>query len=277
MPLPRNDLARWDQRIERAKELAKDYPAASEVLSFYQEIVAFQRSLLAGGDVARVYDSLPSENISFPDSLDLASLLPSFPSLLALVQRAGPPALAESAEELAQAEPAYWEHLLSTYWRAQGHVVEGAPETHLFFARAFLQPYAEALAGKRATQFPRFGSSASCPICGGKPQVGVLREEGHGAKRSLVCSLCLTEWDYRRVMCPACGESQFDALPVYTASQFEHVRVEACDTCKTYIKTVDLTKNGHAIPVVDELATLPLSLWAQENGYTKLQPNLLGM
>ena len=44
-----------------------------------------------------------------------------------------------------------------------------------------------------------------------------------------------------------------------------------------YIKTVDLTKYGLAIPVVDELATIPLNLWAQENGYTKLQLNLLGM
>jgi hypothetical protein len=29
----------------------------------------------------------------------------------------------------------------------------------------------------------------------------------------------------------------------------------------------DLTKNGLAIPVVDELATIPLNLWAEENGY----------
>ncbi len=107
--------------------------------------------------------------------------------------------------------------------------------------------------------------------------VGVLREEGHGAKRSLVCSLCLTEWDYRRVVCPACGEERFDKLSAYTASQFEHMRVEACDTCKVYINTVDLTKNGLAIPVVDELAALPLGLWAQEKGYTKLQSNLLGI
>jgi FdhE protein len=64
---------------------------------------------------------------------------------------------------------------------------------------------------------------------------------------------------------------------VYSATQFDHVRVEACDTCRRYIKTVDLTKNGHAVPVVDELATMPLNLWAQEHGYLKLQANLLGI
>jgi FdhE protein len=53
--------------------------------------------------------------------------------------------------------------------------------------------------------------------------------------------------------------------------------VDACDTCHSYIKSVDMTKNGRAVPVVDELATLSLSLWAQEKGYAKLEVNLLGI
>jgi FdhE protein len=62
---------------------------------------------------------------------------------------------------------------------------------------------------------------------------------------------------------------------VYSAEELKHVRVEACDSCRTYIKTVDLTKSGRAEPVVDEMAAIPLDLWAGERGYTKLQPNLL--
>jgi FdhE protein len=53
------------------------------------------------------------------------------------------------------------------------------------------------------------------------------------------------------------------------------VRVECCDTCRNYIKTVDLTRNGLADPVVDEIASIPLDLWAQKQGYTKLQVNLM--
>ena len=87
--------------------------------------------------------------------------------------------------------------------------------------------------------------------------------------------MCATEWTYGRIIRPACGEEAVEKLAIYTANQFQHVRVEACDTCRHYIKTVDLTKNGHAVPVVDELATMPLNLWAQEHGYVKLQPNLL--
>jgi formate dehydrogenase maturation protein FdhE len=38
---------------------------------------------------------------------------------------------------------------------------------------------------------------------------------------------------------------------------------------------VDLTRNGLADPVVDEIASIPLDLWAQEHGYAKLQVNLM--
>jgi FdhE protein len=64
---------------------------------------------------------------------------------------------------------------------------------------------------------------------------------------------------------------------VYTAEEFSYVRIEACDTCHMYIKAVDLSRNGLAVPVVDELATVSLNLWAEEHGYTKVQLNLLGM
>ena len=73
--------------------------------------------------------------------------------------------------------------------------------------------------------------------------------------------MCATEWPCGRILCPACGEESVDKLAIYTADQFRHVRVEACDTCGCYIKTVDLTKNGRAVPIVDELASIPLNLW----------------
>ena len=51
-----------------------------------------------------------------------------------------------------------------------------------------------------------------------------------GAKRFLLCSLCFNEWEFRRLLCPNCGEEDKDKLPVYTAEEFPHIRVEACDT-----------------------------------------------
>jgi FdhE protein len=40
---------------------------------------------------------------------------------------------------------------------------------------------------------------------------------------------------------------------------------------------VDLTKDGFAVPEVDEIATVSLNLWAEEHGYMKIETNLLGM
>jgi FdhE protein len=102
--------------------------------------------------------------------------------------------------------------------------------------------------------------------------VGVLRGEGDGAK-----GLCDLEWSYRRLICANCGEEDKEKLSVFVAAGIEHVRVEACDTCRTYLKSVDLTKDGFAVPVVDEIATVALNLWADEQGYTKIETNVLGM
>lgn len=62
-------------------------------------------------------------------------------------------------------------------------------------------------------------------------------------------------------------------LPVLTASEFDSIRVECCEASKTYIKRVELTKNGRADPMVDELSSAPFDLWAREHDYTKLQKN----
>jgi FdhE protein len=118
---------------------------------------------------------------------------------------------------------------------------------------------------------------SSCPFCHRKPGLGVLRQLGDGGSRSLICSFCLAEWQFRRILCPSCGEENNAKLPVFTAAELEHVRVECCDTCKHYLKTVDLTRNGLADPVIDEMAAVQLDLWAQEHGYSKLQPNLMQM
>jgi len=269
----------WDERIKRAEELAERYEYAAEVLKFYIKVAGFQKDLYgrlgsALGDKLR-----KREEGSLRDKLDLGLLLPSFSPFLALVQQSGPPHLSQFASQLSESTEREWEKLLLGYWNSDGSVSreELGEETVLaFFGRAFLQPYAQYIADHTEGHWESYRQSI-CPLCSAKPQVGVLRPEGYGAKRSLVCSLCSTEWEYLRILCPVCGEDRFDQLSVFTATGFEHVRVETCESCRTYLKTVDLTKTGLAVPVVDELATIPLDLWAKEHGYVKLEPNLLGI
>ena len=52
---------------------------------------------------------------------------------------------------------------------------------------------------------------------------------------------------------------------------------EECGSCRTYVKAIDLREVGLAVPVVDELASIDLDLWAVEQGLSKLHTNLLGM
>ena len=60
------------------------------------------------------------------------------------------------------------------------------------------------------------------------------------------------------------------SFQVYTAETFPHIRVECCDTCQSYIKSIDLTKNGLAEPLIDELASVPTeALGTQEHGYAE--------
>lgn len=79
------------------------------------------------------------------------------------------------------------------------------------------------------------------------------------------------------MICPSCESEDLDHLPVFTDEALPYIRVEACDVCNKFIKTIDLTKDGRAVPLADEIASVPLTLWAQEKGYKKLQRNLLLM
>jgi formate dehydrogenase accessory protein FdhE len=259
----------WQRRIDRAEELAARYASAAEILRFYAAVARFQ------GEFYREFGSQKRAASSLIHSDPFASgvdreVAGGFRRFLPIVERNGPGGLREAARQLgAQNEESHYQ-LLSAFWEGNGN----APAAEDFFARAYLQPYA-AYVRERANLRWSGPTPYVCPFCKRKPCVGVLRPLGEGSQRSLICSLCLAEWEFRRIVCPGCGEEDPAKLPVYTAEELQHVRVEACDSCKSYIKTVDLTKSGLGEPVVDEIASVALDLWAQMRGYAKLQVNLL--
>ncbi len=246
----------WDQRIARAQDLARSSEPAAELLSLYVRLAALQKTIF--------------EDVAAGRETDPAAMARYFPQLRDLVMGHGPPHAREFLRNHLQTSSEV-EELLVAFW-------DDPVTTDLFlrfFMLAMLQPFAESLAGRG--QLPRDTVSRRCPFCGAPPVAAVLREEGEGGKRFLLCSLCAIEWEFRRVLCPNCGEENKDKLPVYTSDELDYVRIEACETCHTYLKAIDMTKNGLAVPVVDELASVSLNVWAEENGYTKAEPNLLGL
>jgi FdhE protein len=265
----------YDARIRRAQRLSAEYPFASEFLDFYKHVAAFQKTL--GANMATSGGMKPGGALAVEvrDPLDLIVLVPQFRGFLSTIEQHGPAALAQSAHQMALLNSDSWRLSLEAYWEHGGKYDQQVGAFAQFLGRAFLQPYAEFRAAQMPAT-PLVVTTRLCPLCGSRPLLGVLRPEGDGGKRFLVCAFCSHEWEFRRILCPTCGEEAEQKLPVYVAEQIPNVRVEACDTCKFYLRTVDLTKDGHAVPLVDDLAGIPLSLWAQEKGYARLQPNLLG-
>ena len=275
MTLPQAVSNEYDARIKRAEKLIAEKSSASDLLSFYKRIAGFQKSFVAQFIDAGMPQTKAQQFGSVREGLDLTLLLPHFRSFLSLVEQNAPNALAAAAREIAALPSESWVALLTAYWELGGVFDQQIWAFAQFFPRAFLQPYAGYLAGRTAVP-PVLATPKACPLCGGRPLYGVLRLEGDGGKRWMVCSFCGYEWEFRRILCPTCGEEDEKKLPVYVAEQFPHIRVEACETCKFYIRTIDITKDGHAVPMVDDLAAIPLTLWAYEHGYSRLQANLLG-
>ncbi len=267
---------KWDPRIERARTLEKVYPFASEGLRFYERVAQAQKSLYGElkSRLGKVKTQRPRGGLR--QEFDLIFLLPRLSPFLSTIEQSAPAALAQSAHAMRAKNGNESKEVLARFWEAGSVASAPLEPSQALLSWAFLQPYAECLADN--TELAALHETPStCPLCSGKPLVGVLRQEGDGGKRSLICALCAHEWNYRRILCPACGAEDPHKLAVYSAEGIAHVRVEACDVCHHYIKTVDLTKDGRAVPVVDELATIPLNLWAAEHGYRKSETNVLGI
>jgi FdhE protein len=272
-------------RIERAALLAERHEFAREILSFYGSIATFQRDFYEALPKLWGKKSVVPANGDFRSELNVPVLLGPFDEFLDVIAAHAPEILVEEARDLKATGSARHEEILLEFWKT------GLLETHLrvagpsepplanpfeeFFARAVLQPYADFVAGAMLPP-AQLMTVCRCPRCNALPVLGVLRPEGDSGKRFLVCSFCSLEWEFRRILCANCGEEKEQQLPVFVAEQFPHIRVESCETCKHYLRTIDFTKDGHAVPVVDDLAAVPLSLWAEEHGYTRIQGNLLG-
>jgi len=80
-----------------------------------------------------------------------------------------------------------------------------------------------------------------------------------------------------RILCPACGEENPDRLPAFSTERYPAARIEACDVCHRYLKSVDLAVDGNAIPEVDDLVSVGLDLWAVEQGFARIEPGLAGV
>ncbi|MBI4331455.1 MAG: formate dehydrogenase accessory protein FdhE [Chloroflexi bacterium] len=109
-----------------------------------------------------------------------------------------------------------------------------------------------------------------CPVCGGYPDMSLLDK---GGSRRLVCRRCDARWLFQRLECPFCGNQAPDSLAYYLSDK-EPYRVYICETCRSYVKAIDLRQMpGDVLIPLERITTAGLDLEAQANGY---QPGAAG-
>ena len=257
----------WSRRVARARQLAQGDGPPAALLSSYADLLALQQAS---------FESFGTSGAPPTGSLerDLPAVREQVVPLLRAIVKKGPEPLAMEAKEiLDDSAGRAIDDLLLAYWHT--------PSDQHFFAKAAIQPYASWLAESGVAPIdrpvPRAGNR--CPFCGGRPQLSILVAAGEsdGGGRQLLCATCLTAWPFRRVVCVYCGEEDERKTGYFHTPAFDHLRLDACETCRHYLKTVDLTRLGLAVPLVDEVAGAPLDLWARERGYEKIELNLLGL
>jgi len=256
----------FEKRAARATTLLASAPLVAEPLAFAAGLFRLQGRLAAA--VLARHEDVPftGTNADFPRLLDLLA------PLLTYASEKGPPELAEAAaarhadaDETALAR-------LAVYWSGEREAKED------YLSRASLRPWAEVLASQGVTlERPRH--PGHCPACGNGAVVGVRREmpEATAAARFLACALCGTEWPFPRIRCAACQEEDPAKLPSFQTEAHPAVRIEACETCRRYVKSLDLTLDARPLPEVDDLVSLAMDLWAIEEGWTRLEPGWAGI
>jgi len=140
-----------------------------------------------------------------------------------------------------------------------------------------LEAYADMLKGYVAA-----GSwlRSNCPVCGSAPMMSALKNiEGVEGAKFLLCSACGVEWRFKRLGCPFCENVDHKKLRYFnTEADGKAYRVDVCDECKKYIKTIDIREvKENVVPIVDDIGTLHLDMIAEKEGYSRGVPGILEM
>jgi Protein involved in formate dehydrogenase formation len=279
----RGGPARFDERLKRCESLLSGSaaPSATEPLTTLAAVLAHQGQRVADSSVRAAAESLATDAAAaaatgrFP-MFDATAALGCLSAELSVAVDAlalGPlPRMLAEAGRAIVARPAPERLQTIEAWLDDAEMVD---PPHGFWIRVASAAVFELAAATLDVPIPDDWRGAACPICGGAPQVSLIAEESGefmgGAPRTLVCGRCASWWPYPRITCALCGEEDPQRINAFVAADSRVARVDTCETCHSYIKTFDLRAPGAkgVLPLVDDVATLVLDLWAQERGFTR--------
>jgi formate dehydrogenase maturation protein FdhE len=285
--------ASYAQRRARAHELAQRWTFAAEVLGFYAALLEVQEAALA-----RARSEMPE-----PGDAAAYAARNVLPRIVETAAAKGPPLLQQGVLERFDSID------LEAACRAwlRGEELDGFDR---FLARAATAPVLEALGTRATDACAGVNDDRHCPVCGSLPQLAYLAVSDDDLvtpHRYLECARCSASWAFARMTCASCGENDtkrllcfsergtlegemsgrtikkadLDGVPdeslrAANTPRFLHVRIDGCSSCSQYLLTIDAGRDRRAVPVVDEIAAIPLSLYAQERGLRKVVANQMG-
>ena len=276
----------WADRRRRVGELRARQGFARQLLDFYGALLGVQEKAF--------HDALTAS----PPAASLAAFVAEavVPNVVDVSVSLGPERLRSQVIHRLEVEAP---RRMVERWMAG----DDQPVVDTYLARASLGPVLEALGRDVRGACAGERDERHCPDCGGPPQLSYFApasEDLASGPRRLLCARCAATWTYARMRCPGCGEDSGAKMPIFSErgvtsgergsvvrglpggaapdgrAVFPHMRIEACETCRRYLLSVDLVAEPRAVPVVDELAAIPLDLYARDRGFTKITTNLMG-
>ncbi len=119
-----------------------------------------------------------------------------------------------------------------------------------------------------------FWEEGRCPVCRSVPSLSFITQEG---RRTLYCSYCESVGKWHRIGCPYCRKRDSEILEIFTAEEEKGFRVDLCNGCRSYVKTINDPLLQDYSPDLLDIISLPLDVLAQERRYERLSPNPVGM
>ncbi len=276
---------------ERAAELAQTWPGYAAILDFYVGVKEAQEASRPAVRVSRAQaqehgagsTAAPGRPLIDRDDfpIDVKASVELFGALCKLAKRANPHlgAQVDRIEDALAAGALDLTGLLAGGGRdstiGQAAADQGLDVHALaFLVRGSTQPSVDAvryqLYDENLTDSWR---KSSCPICGSEPILSLLKGQ-HGL-RHLLCSRCGCDWKVDRVSCCVCGSQDAGSLQYFQSEGDAAHRIDSCDRCHHYIKTIDCRILEAPDPLLEDLATLHLDIVANRNGYTRAVLNFL--
>jgi FdhE protein len=291
----KTDSADLDRIYKRIDRLAKQRPSHKQVLDFLKEVITEQvkiRPLIEIGPV-HMNEGLITKKTSegFPLvnkgdlKLDIVSATTVFKGLCQVLKRNNKVSSdIDKIERLIGSEELNLEELFKKTAAGDGKYIASESDRRgleagilSFLAENSLRPIFQAYARELERHVDQeHWRRAYCPVCGSEPVMAEL--VGRERKRFLICSCCGYEWRFKRIQCPFCENEERRKFKYFFGDQDRRAyRIETCQKCKKYIKTVDTEElDGAFFPAVEDLGTLYLDVLAKKEGYER-QVHPLGL